>query len=244
MALSIIKRLGAAGAEYRAIEYYGSAVSQMSISERATLTNLSMEMGAKTALCSYEAVTRRFLVGRASLEYTPIIADKDAEYSDLYQINIDRLVPQIAGPNRLDNILAVAELEEIPVRYIVLGGCVSGRYEELRIAADILKGKQVHPDCRMVVIPASRSIYIEALKKGLIRALAEAGAAVMDPGCQAPLSGNQLLLATGERCLTTASCWLSQSGTAADTEVYSCSAATAAASALNAAITDPTRYVR
>jgi 3-isopropylmalate/(R)-2-methylmalate dehydratase large subunit len=244
IALAIINRLGTAGAEYRAIEYYGSAVSPMSVSERTTLTNLSVEMGAKTAICPYEAVTRRYLTGRSASDYWPVVADKDAEYEAMYQINVDRLAPQIAGPNRFDKIRAVAELEEVPVHYVVLGGCVSGLFEELRIAAEILKGKQVHPDCRLVVIPASRSIYIEALRKGLIRILAEAGAAIMDPGCRTPLSGNPAFGgAPGERSLTTANCWLSESRPHTDSEIYFCSAATAAASALNASITDPTRFV-
>ncbi|MFQ6008888.1 MAG: aconitase family protein, partial [Candidatus Zixiibacteriota bacterium] len=243
IALAIINRLGSFGAEYRAIEYYGSAASQMSISERTTLTNLSVELGAKAAICPYEAITRRYLTGRSASDYAPVIADKDAEYEAIYQINIDRLAPQIAGPNRFDKIRAVAELEELPVHYVILGGCVSGRFEELRIAAEILKAKQVHSDCRMFVIPASRSIYIEALRKGLIRILAEAGAAIIDPGYQTPLLVDRLLLDPGQRYLTTANCWLSESYLHKDAEIYFCSAATAAASSLNAAITDPTRYV-
>lgn len=243
IALSIIKQLGTTGAEYKAIEYYGSAVSQMSIGERSTLSNLSVEMGAKAAICPYESVTRRYLTGRSASDFSPVLADKDAEYEEMFQTNIDRLMPQIAGPDRLDNVKVAAELEGLAVHQVVVGTCISGRFEELRIAAEILKGKQVHPDCRMLVVPASGPIYLEALKKGLIRVFVEAGAIVMNPGCRVALVGGQGLLAPGERCLVTANCRLRGPGGSANGEVYLCSAATAAASALNAAITDPTRYV-
>jgi 3-isopropylmalate/(R)-2-methylmalate dehydratase large subunit len=244
IALSLIGQIGVNGAEQKVIEYYGSSVSQMNVGERAALAGLSVEMGATAAVCPYEAVTRRFLTGRTALEYNPVLADKDAEYEQMFQVNIDRLTPQIAGPNRFNKIQAVAELEDLPVHQVIVGGCMSGRFEELRIAAEILKGKRVHPDCRMMVIPASRAVYLEALKKGLIRILTEAGAAVVDPACQVLLAANRDIIVPGERCLTTTNCWLSPSHSVENTEIYVCSAATAAASALNAAVTDPTRYVR
>jgi 3-isopropylmalate/(R)-2-methylmalate dehydratase large subunit len=243
-ALSIIKQLGVSSVEYAAIEYDGSALSQMSVNDRAVLANLSAELGAKAVLCPFEAITRRYLTGRVAPDYAPVIADKDAVYTEMYQINVDRLSPQIAGPNRPDEIRAAAELEEVPVHLIVLGGCMSGHYEELRTAAEILKGRQVHPDCRLLVVPASRTVYLEALKKGLIRVLVEAGAIVTNPAAEVPLEGHGSWLAADERCLTTASCCVAQPHQDRDTEIYLCSAATAAASAVNAAITDPTRYIR
>lgn len=242
--LSIINRLGQAGADYKAIEYYGSAVSQMSIGERVTLSNLSLEMGAKAAICLYESVTRRYLIGRTTSDYSAVIADKDAVYEEMFQINIDRLTPQIAHPDHTGNIRAVAELEGLAVHQVVIGTVISGRLGDLRVAADILRGKQIHPDCRMLIVPASRSVYLEALKKGLIRVFIEAGAVVTSPGCSLDFEGNQGLLAPGERCLVTANWRLKQHVDADIGEVYLCSAATAAASALNAAITDPSRYGR
>jgi len=242
--LSIVKRLGATGAEYKAVEYYGSAVSQMSIGERATLSHLSVEMGAKAAICLYESATRRYLTGRTVSNYSAVIPDKDAEYEEMFQISIDRLVPQIAGPHRFANVKAVGEVEGIPVQEVIVGPCIGGGFEEMRLVAEILKGKQIHPDCRMLVVPASRSVYLEALKKGLIRVLVEAGAVMINPGCRVPLEEGQGLLAPDERCLVTANCRLREFDGSVNGEVYLCSAATAAASALNAAITDPSRYVR
>jgi len=242
--LSIINGLGPTGAEYKAVEYYGPAVSQMSIGERATLSNLSVEMGAKAAICLYESVTRRYLIGRTAFDYSAVIADKDAVYEEIFQINIDRLAPQMACPDRPGNIRAVAELEGLAVHQVVIGTVISGRFGDLRVAADILRGKQVHPDCRMLIVPASRSVYLEALKKGLIRVFVEAGAVVTNPGCSLNFEGSQGLLAPGERCLATANWHLRQRVGADNDEVYLCSAATAAASALNAAVTDPSRYGR
>ena len=242
--LSIINRLGPTGAEYKAVEYYGSAVSQMSIGERATLSNLSVEMGAKAAICLYESVTRRYLIGRTASDYSAVIADKDAVYEEMFQINVDRLAPQMACPDHPGNIRAVAELEGLAVHQVVIGTVISGRFGDLRVAADILRGKQVHPDCRMLIVPASRSVYLEALKKGLIRVFVEAGAVVTNPGCSLDSGGSQGLLAPGERRLATANWHLRQRVGADNGEVYLCSAATAAASALNAAVTDPSRYGR
>ncbi len=242
--LSIINRLGPTGAEYRAVEYYGSAVSQMGIGERATLSNLSVEMGAKAAICLYESVTRRYLISRTASDYSAVIADKDAVYEEMFQINIDRLAPQIACPDHPGNIRAVAEIEGLAVHQVVIGTVISGRLGDLRVAADILRGKQVHPDCRMLIVPASRSVYLEALKKGLIRVFVEAGAVVTNPGCSFNFESSRGLLAPGERCLATANWHLRRPVDADCGEVYLCSAATAAASALNAAVTDPTRYGR
>ncbi len=244
IALSIIKQLGTKGATYKAIEYYGSAVTQMSISERASLAGLSVETGAKAAILPFESVTRRYLTGRAASSYAPVMADKDAEYEDIFQTNIDRLIPQVAGPGCFEQVRAAAELEGLSVNQVIIGAGTGGRYDNLRTVAEILKGNQVHPDCRMFIVPASRSVYLEALKKGLIRVFIEAGAVVMDPGCRVHPGDCQGLLAPGERCLVTASGENPETTGSNKREVYACSAATAAASALNAAITEPTRYGR
>ncbi len=243
IALSIIKELGANGAMYKAIEYYGSTVTQMSISERSTLAALSLEMGAKSVIFPFESVTRRYLTGRTSSHYSAVIADKDAEYEETFQTNVDRLLPLIAGPGRFDQVRSVMELEGAVVHQVILGAGTGSRFEDLRVAAEIVKGKRLHPDCRMLIFPASRAVYLEALKKGLIRVLVDAGAIVADSGCWLnPLNGNSFL-APGERCLITSGRSHADNTFAGEkSEVYLCSAATAAASALNAAITDPIRY--
>ena len=176
-------------------------------------------------------------------QYKPVVPDKDAEYENIYQVSIDQLVPQVACPGEEPSIKPAAEVEGLPVNQIVMGTCSSGRFDDLRVAADILKGKTVSSDCRMYIYPGSRAVYLEALKKGLIRVFVEAGAMVMNPGSSPFMSSQDGLLADGERCLATTT-WQIHAPKSGKAEVYLCSPATAAASALNGAVTDPTRFVR
>jgi 3-isopropylmalate/(R)-2-methylmalate dehydratase large subunit len=244
LALNILNRIGGNGAKERVIEYGGSVVSQMSIGERFTLSHLSAFAGAKAAICSYDATARRYLTGRTVTRYQPIVPDKDAEYTELYQVNVDDLTPQIACHGNFNDIRPAAELEDRPVHQVVIGGCTSGRFEDLRIAADILKGKRTNGDCRVMVIPGSQTVYLEALKKGLIRVFIEAGAVVVHPGCCSADFRPAGLIGEGERCLTTSTTGFADNDNSEKSEVCFCSPATAAASALNGAITDPTRYRR
>ncbi len=244
IALSIIKQLSKEDVVGKVLEYYGSVVSRMSISDRFTLTNQAAAAGAKGALCHFDSATRRYLSGRTNENYMPIIADKDAVYNGMYQINIDQLTPQIAGPNGSSDVKAVAELDGLPVQQIIIGSCASGRFEDLRIGAEILKGNKVSADCRLIIIPGSLAVYLDALKKGLIRVYIEAGAMILNPGY--PVEMNRIIksLASGERCLATINNIFKQAHeTENKKEVYICSPATAAASAINAAVTDPTRYM-
>ncbi|MCX6828628.1 MAG: aconitase/3-isopropylmalate dehydratase large subunit family protein [candidate division Zixibacteria bacterium] len=242
--LFIVRNLTASRVEGTAIEFYGSIVSQMSISERFTLSHLSMDLGAVTAICPFDSTTRRYFLGRTKMPYRPALADKDALYEATFEFNINQIKPQVALPDKADKVVDVVSLEGLPLNQIILGSCANGRLDDLRIAADIIKGKRIHPDIRMMIYPGSRGIYLEALKKGLIRAFVEAGALVMNPGC-GPCPGNyQDILAPGERCLSTAA---RKAGSAADSggpEVYLVSPATAAISAIKGVLTDPTGYVK
>ena len=241
--LSIIKKLTTDGAAGKVIEYGGSVMSTMTMSERFLLSSLASEMGALAAICPYDATTRRYLTGRNGVSYRPIIPDKNAEYSEIYQISIDQMMPQIALPSGADQVKPVADLEGTPVQQIILGTLTSGRYDDIRVAAEVLKNKKVHPDCRLIVIPASRSVYLEALNKGLIRVLVEAGAIVASSGGAGMASLNEMV-SSGETCLATTGTRCRERLAKIGAEVYLCSPATAAASALHAAITDPTRFVR
>jgi len=182
--LWITRQLGLQAADGKVIEYAGSVVTQMSISERFTLTSMSVDMGAVAAICPYDATTRRYLTGRTMTSYKPAIPDRDAEYDDVYQINIDQLLPQVRCPGREPDIKPAAELENTPVNQVVIGSVSSGRFDDLRVAAEVLKGKQVAPECRVMILPGSRQVYLEALKKGLIRVFIEAGAIVLSPGSE------------------------------------------------------------
>jgi 3-isopropylmalate/(R)-2-methylmalate dehydratase large subunit len=244
VALSVVGQLGAGAIGGKVIEYTGSAISQMTIGERFSLSGLSLRTGAKAVMCAYDATTRRYLTGRTMTRYQPVVPDKDAEYSSQYQINIEHLVPQIAlKSGAAADIRPVSELEDTPVQQVILGSHTAGRFEDLRVAADILKGKQVHEDTRLVIIPGSRQVYLEALKKGLIRVFAEAGAIIMNAGDCSCTLGSELYMTEGERCLTTCGAVDLERETAGR-DVYLCSPATAAASALRGVITDPTRFVR
>ncbi len=244
VALSIIHRLGVKGANYRALEYYGSSVTQMSISERITLAAFGAQMGAKTVILPYESNTRRFLVGRTTIEYSAVLADKNAEYEEMFQFSIERFSPQMAGPGGFDLVRPVADLEGKTVTLVIIGTGCSGRFDDLRVATEIVKGKRTHPECRLFIVPASRQVYLEALKKGLVRVLVEAGAVIMNPGfCVFP-DDWPALLPSDEHCLVTGGAPQPRRGGPERGEVYVCSPATAAASALNAAITDPVRFGR
>lgn len=243
VALFMLSQIGLDSLGGKVIEYGGSVVSQMSIGERFTLSHFSRRTGTPGTICQYDATCRRYLTGRTMVRYQPVLPDKDAEYQELYQISVDQLVPQISCSQKGGDVQPVAEIEGRTVNLVVLGGCTTGRFEDLRVAADILKGKAVHDDCRMVIIPGSRTVYLEALKKGLIRVFVESGAIVMSPSCYPGCLGSETPLAPGERCLSTTLLPFEGDETK-QTEICLCSPATAAVSAVQGVITDPTRFVK
>jgi len=244
IALLVLKQLATVKVENKVIEFYGNVISHMNISERFTLCNMMIDIGAKSSICPFDSVTRRYLSGRTLSHYNPVIADKNAEYNEMYQINIDHLTPQIGCINSVDDIKPISNHDGIPINVIILGTGNNGRFDDLRIAAEILKGKQVNPDCRLIVYPSSRSVYLESLKKGLIRVLVESGAVVMYPGYSHCTGDEQTLLAPGEKALATTNFSLIENLRNEKHDIFICSPATAAASALNGAITDPTRFVK
>jgi len=236
-------KLTSKGADYRIIEFNGSAVSQMSVSDRFTMSNMAMELGAKAAICTFDSITRRFLSGRSKMPYRPAMPDKDAVYDATFEFNIDQLTPQIACPDRVDNVEPVTSRIGTPIDQVVIGSCTNGRFDDLRIAADIVKDKKIPSHVRFLIFPGSREVYLEALKKGVIRALVEAGAIIMSAGCGCCTGVHQGILAGGERCLATTNQNNKGQMGSPDSEVFLASPATAAASALKGVITDPTGYI-
>ncbi|MFH2036513.1 MAG: aconitase/3-isopropylmalate dehydratase large subunit family protein [Candidatus Zixiibacteriota bacterium] len=244
LALFITNKLNSENIEGKAIEFYGTTISQMSISERFSLTNAAVEMGALTAVCSFDSVSRKYLLHRIRMPFRPALADKNAEYAQTYEFNIEQLIPQIACPGSLGNVRAVSELDGVRVDQIIIGTCASGRLDDLKIASDILKGKRIDSGVRVLISPASKSVYLEALKKGLIRSFLEAGAVVLGPGCGSCVGGGVGALAAGEKCLTTGNCNTQGRLGSLDSEIYIVSPATAAASAIKGVITNPTGYIK
>ncbi len=178
------------------------------------------------------------------MPFRPALADKDAVYCSRYEFNINHIAAQAALPHSIDNTASVTDIAGLPIDQIIIGSSTNGRLDDLRAAADIIKGKRVDPNVRLLVIPGSRAIYLDALKKGLIRAFVESGAVVLNPGC-APCTGSHRgTLGPGERCLATTGNNSRGSMGSSDAEVYLVSPATAAASALKGVITDPTGYVK
>jgi 3-isopropylmalate/(R)-2-methylmalate dehydratase large subunit len=241
--LNLAKRLTVEGANYKAIEFYGSTVKEMSISERFTLSNLSMEMGAKFAVVPFDETTQTYLAGRTNKNYQPVFAGDEAEYVQEVELRVERMVPQVACPHNVDNVKNVGEVTSIRIDQVFLGSCTNGRLDDLEIAAEILRGRQVHRDVRMIVIPASRSIYLEAMERGYIRDFVEAGAVVLNPGCGPCLGAHQGILAPGERCLATTNRNFKGRMGSPEAEVYLASPATAAASAVRGRIADPREFL-
>jgi len=234
----LVKELQKIDLTDKVIEFVGLTVSQMNISERFTLCHLARLVGARCAVTPYNSTVRRYLTGRASAGLSPVQPDKNAAYAQTITIDIREMKPALYTHAKEIKVRPVAEFEGQSIRQIILGGCANGRFDDLRIAADILKGNKVDRGCQLFIYPASRIVYLEALKKGLIRVFVEAGAVVMNPGGELILANNELIL---NKTLPTLSTTID---TLKGKDTYFCSPATAAASALNATITDPSRFVR
>lgn len=228
----------------KAVEFYGSTVPMLSMSDRFTLAHQSATLGVHTAIFPFDSATRRFLQGRTKMPYRPALADKDAVYADELQLTVTTLTPQIARVFGSGKVSPVEELVGTSVQQIILGSCVNGQFEDLKLAADIIKGKKIHPDVRFYVLPASRSVYLEALKKGLIRAFIEAGAIVMHPGALHTPIDNLGFITGGERCLVSSYLTATPKVEANSGELLVASPATCAASALKGEIVNPASVVK
>jgi methanogen homoaconitase large subunit len=236
LTLNVIGKVNAAGATYRAVEFYGSTISDLSISGRMTLCNMAIEMGAKAGIVPPDEKTFEYLKGRAVEEYEPVYADDDADYVKEYHIDVNDLEPQVARPHEVDNVCGVSEVAGTKVDQVFIGTCTNGRLEDLESAAEVLKGEKVA--VRTIVIPASRSIMIEAIKNGTAETLLEAGVTFATPGCGPCLGGHMGVIGEGEVCISTANRnFKGRMGTGGF--IYLASPATAAASALIGEITDP-----
>jgi len=242
--LYIIGQLTVEGASYKSVEYYGDTVVKMSVSERFVLCNLSMEMGAKFAVVPFDRVTRKYISGITSQRYEPIFSDYDAVFEKEYEFEVSGLEPQIACPHNVDNVKPVSEVKGKKVDQVVLGSCTNGRLDDLEVAAKILKGKKVHPEIRMLILPATRTIYLQAMKKGYLKTFLDAGAVILNPGCGPCLGAHQGILAPGERCLATTNRNFKGRMGSPESEVYLASPAVAAATAIKGEIADPRKFVK
>ena len=236
--LFVIGELGAEGANYKSVEFYGDVVEAMSVSERMTLCNLCAEMGAKAGIVPFDNVTKKWLKGIAKEAFEPLPADPDAYYEKMYEYDLSDLAPQVARPHKVDNVCAVKDLPRTAIDVALLGTCTNGRLDDLQIASKIVKGKTIAKGVRLLVYPASRQVYSEALKLGYIEVLVKAGAEVAIPSCGPCLGAYGGVLAPGEKCISSANRnFKGRMGCKEDTEIYLASPATVAASALAGHIT-------
>ncbi len=244
LVLSLIGQIGADGATYKALEFGGDSISQLTVSDRLTIANMAVEAGAKVGIFPSDEITRKYLVGQGrGKDYQPITADADATYERTISIDVSKLEPMVSRPHTVDNTIPAKELAGTRVQQVLIGTCTNGRLEDLKVAAQILKGKKHHPQTRLVITPASRRILLDAIRAGYIETLIQAGAVIMPPGCGACLGLHQGVIGDGESCLSTANRNFKGRMGSAEGFVYLSSPATAAASALKGEITDPREFL-
>ncbi|MGQ0523335.1 MAG: 3-isopropylmalate dehydratase large subunit [Betaproteobacteria bacterium] len=238
--LTMLGRLGAEGANYRALEYCGSAVAAMEIDDRMTLANHAAELGAKAALLEADAKTVAWLKERGAREPRPVKADPDARYGERIEIDASTLAPQVARNHRIDDVIAVPQVAGQKIDIALIGTCTNGRLDDLRQAAAILKGKHIAKGVRMIVTPASRQVYLAAAREGLIEALTLAGAAVDAAGCGTCVNiTGHLISGDGQVVISSANRNFKGRLGNPNSEIWIGSAATVAASALTGCVTDP-----
>ena len=202
--LHLIGMIGADGATYKSLEFTGDTINNMSMSERFTLANMAVEAGAKCGLFVADETTREFLKSRGREDkFVQILPDNDAEYERIIEINAENVPLTVSCPHTVDNTKRVEELKDVKVNQVYVGTCTNGRIEDLRIVAEILKGKTVHPDVRMLISPASKDVFKQALQEGLIDIFVDANAAIMPPGCGPCVGVHAGILGDGEVCLAT-----------------------------------------
>ncbi len=243
--LYTIGDIGVGGADYKAMEFTGEAISALSVDARLTMCNMAIEAGGKSGIIAPDEVTLKYIKNIKTDNRKPITdnrvyeSDKDAEYTDVKEYDITKIQPQVAFPHLPSNTKPVSEAGDIGIDQVVIGSCTNGRLEDLQVAAEILKGKKIHTNTRAIIIPATQKIYLQALKEGLMEIFINAGAVVSPPTCGPCIGGHMGVLAKGEKCVaTTNRNFVGRMGDK-ESEVYLASPAVAAASAVKGRIAHP-----
>ena len=246
LVLHLIGKLGAAGADYRAVEFDGATIRHMSVASRMVLTNLAMEMGAKVAFTPVDEILLDYLRPRVPEKLDMIAADPDACYERVIRLDVgeDLREPQIACPHAVDRVQPLSVLGEVPVHQAVLGSCTNGRLEDLEVAARIVAGRVVHARTRLIVIPASQRIYREAMRLGYLETLVAAGAMINPSGCGPCVGVHQGILAAGETCVSSTNRNFHGRMGSKDSFVYLASPAVVAASAIAGKLAHPESIVK
>lgn len=237
--LHLIGEIGVDGALYQSLEFVGDGIGQLSMDDRFTIANMAIEAGAKNGIFPVDALTKQYLKEHSKRSYKVYEADADAEYVREVVIDLCTLKPTVAFPHLPENTKTIDEVGDITIDQVVIGSCTNGRFEDLAAAAEILKGKKVKKGVRVIVIPATQQIYLDAMEAGFVRTFIEAGAIVSTPTCGPCLGGYMGILAQGERCVSTTNRNFVGRMGHVDSEIYLASPAVAAASALTGKISDP-----
>jgi 3-isopropylmalate/(R)-2-methylmalate dehydratase large subunit len=240
--LNIAGDIGADGATYKSVEFYGDAITDLSVDARLTISNMAVEIGAKAGLMEADKKVLKWVSERTQKKPSPVKADLDAKYCMLKEYDVSKLSPQVAKPHTVDNVSSVEELSDIKIDQAYLGTCTNGRMEDLEIASKIMKGRSVHPDVKFVVAPASKEIYLDAVRKGIVKTLIDSGAIIVAPGCGPCVGTHNGVLADGEVAISTAN--RNFKGRMGNPKgfIYLASPATVAASAIAGKIADPREY--
>lgn len=237
--LHIIGMIGVDGALYKSMEFSGVGLASLSMDDRLCMANMAIEAGAKNGIFEYDDITREYVDGRVNRPYKTYRADADAEYANVFHIDLSSIKPTVAFPHLPENTYAVESIDDIKIDQVVIGSCTNGRLSDMKAAAQILEGKHIAPGVRAIIIPATQSIYMESIKLGYIETFINAGCIVSTPTCGPCLGGYMGILAEGERCVaTTNRNFVGRMGHV-ESEVYLASPMVAAASAIAGKIAAP-----
>jgi 3-isopropylmalate/(R)-2-methylmalate dehydratase large subunit len=237
--LYTIGNIGVDGALYSAMEFHGEAVDDLDMDGRFTMANMAIEAGGKAGIFKVDEKTLDYIKPKAKRGYTVYEPDADAEYAKVIEYDVAEIEPQVACPHLPSNTKPVSQLGDIKIDQAVIGSCTNGRLDDLRFAAEVLKGKEVNPHVRCIVIPGSQKIYLQAVKEGLVETFINAGAIVSTPTCGPCLGGHMGILAAGEKCISTTNRNFVGRMGSPKSEVYLANPAVAAASAVTGYITSP-----
>lgn len=237
--LHILGRIGVDGARYRAMEFTGDGVASLDLDSRLSMCNMAVEGGAKNGIIEADRVVTDYLQGRTDVPFEVMKSDADVEYAEVLEVDLSSLDPQVARPHSPDNVVGIGEVGEVKIDQAFIGSCTNGRISDLRVAAEILRGRKVAPDVRLIVIPATQAVYSQAMREGLLQVFIEAGGAVSTPTCGPCLGGHMGILAEGERAIATSNRnFIGRMGHT-KSEVYLANPAVAAASAILGRIAGP-----
>ena len=230
--LTLIGMIGVDGALYKAIEFAGEGVAELTMTDRLTISNMAIEAGGKNGIFPFDEITKEYVEGRVQQPYEAVAPDEDASYEKVIEIDLSKLTPVVAFPHLPGNTHPVSEIDKIKIDQVVIGSCTNGRLEDLRQAAEVLKGHSVHPDVRCIVIPGSQQVYLDAVHEGLVDIFINAGAAVSSPSCGPCLGAHMGIMAAGEKAVSTTNRNFRGRMGHVDSEVYLAGPYVAAASAI------------